>query len=203
MTRRSNTWFYSVHGTLYSARGECHCPDKSLPCSARSDRTSRCDALLSGLAKSAARVRSCAEHAPAADAAARPQDRGDFGRQIQQECCLDLTVRRGYAQTVRALPFLLLTYHPRFDTRYNNCYTMAMKTAISLPDPLFEAAEQFAHEQGWSRSELYVRALQAFLQAHRYHGIKDALDQIYSLEQSSLDPALSAAQEHILPRDEW
>jgi metal-responsive CopG/Arc/MetJ family transcriptional regulator len=78
-----------------------------------------------------------------------------------------------------------------------------MKTAISLPDPLFEAAEQFAHEQGWSRSELYARALQAYLQAHRYHGITDALDQIYATEPSSLEPAITAAQARILPRDEW
>lgn len=78
-----------------------------------------------------------------------------------------------------------------------------MKTAISLPDPLFEAAEQFAHEQGWSRSELYVRALQAYLQAHRYHGITDALDQVYSTESSTLDPAVIAAQARILPKDEW
>lgn len=78
-----------------------------------------------------------------------------------------------------------------------------MKTAISLPDPLFEAAEQFAHEQGWSRSELYARALQAYLQAHRYHGITDALDQIYATEASALDPALAAAQARSLSIDEW
>jgi metal-responsive CopG/Arc/MetJ family transcriptional regulator len=78
-----------------------------------------------------------------------------------------------------------------------------MKTAISLPDPLFEAAEQFAHEQGWSRSELYARALQSYLQAHRYDGITDALDQIYSTVSSRLDPAIAAAQARILPQDEW
>jgi metal-responsive CopG/Arc/MetJ family transcriptional regulator len=78
-----------------------------------------------------------------------------------------------------------------------------MKTAISLPDALFEAAEQFAHEQGWSRSELYARALQAYLQAHRYDGITHALDQIYGAEPSSLDPAIMAAQARILSQDEW
>ena len=89
------------------------------------------------------------------------------------------------------------------DSRYNYCYTRAMKTAISLPDPLFEAAEQFAHEQGWSRSELYARALQAYLQAHRYHGITDALNHIYAGESSTLDPAIAAAQARSLPPDEW
>jgi hypothetical protein len=100
--------------------------------------------------------------------------------------------------------FLLLSQsHISLDRWYNFCYTEAMKTAISLPDPLFQAAEQFAQEQGWSRSELYVRALQAYLQAHRYHGITDALDQIYSTETSNLDPAVTAAQARILPQDKW
>jgi hypothetical protein len=35
-----------------------------------------------------------------------------------------------------------------------------MKTAISIPDPLFAAAEQFAHDNGLSRSELFARAVQ-------------------------------------------
>ena len=78
-----------------------------------------------------------------------------------------------------------------------------MKTAISLPDPLFQAAEEFAHEQGWSRSELYARALQAYLQAHRYHGVTDTLNQIYATEPSLLDPAVAAAQARVLPSDEW
>jgi len=78
-----------------------------------------------------------------------------------------------------------------------------MKTAISLPDPLFQAAEQFAQEQGLSRSELYARAIQLYLQTHRYHGITDALNQVYEAESSTLDPAIAAAQAHILPRDDW
>lgn len=89
------------------------------------------------------------------------------------------------------------------DKWYNYCYTTAMKTAISLPDPLFQAAEQFAHEQGLSRSELFARALQAYLQAHRYHGITDALNQIYAEESSALDPAVAAAQARSLANDEW
>jgi len=33
-----------------------------------------------------------------------------------------------------------------------------MKTAISMPDPLFEQAGNFAQEYGLSRSELYAKA---------------------------------------------
>jgi metal-responsive CopG/Arc/MetJ family transcriptional regulator len=78
-----------------------------------------------------------------------------------------------------------------------------MKTAISIPDPLFEAAEQFAHEQGLSRSELYAHAIHLYLQTHRYDGITDALNQVYIEEASQLDPSLVAAQARIMPKDEW
>lgn len=78
-----------------------------------------------------------------------------------------------------------------------------MKTAISLPDPLFEAAEQFAQENGLSRSELFARAVQLYLQTYRYHGITDALNQIYTDEPSTLDPALAAAQTRALPKEDW
>lgn len=78
-----------------------------------------------------------------------------------------------------------------------------MKTAISIPDPLFQAAEQFSQEQGLSRSELYARAIRLYLQTHRYDGITDALNQVYAEETSTLDPALTAAQVHVMSKDEW
>lgn len=63
-----------------------------------------------------------------------------------------------------------------------------MKTAISIPDPLFEAAEQFAKRMGLSRSELYAVALQEYLQAHKREQITKQLDAVYVDEDSSLDP---------------
>jgi metal-responsive CopG/Arc/MetJ family transcriptional regulator len=78
-----------------------------------------------------------------------------------------------------------------------------MKTAISLPDPLFHEAEQFAQARGLSRSELYARALELYLQAHRQQGITEALNQLYSDEPSTLDPALRAAQAAMLPKEDW
>jgi hypothetical protein len=34
-----------------------------------------------------------------------------------------------------------------------------MKTAISIPDAIFEQAEELAQKQGLSRSELYTKAI--------------------------------------------
>ena len=42
-----------------------------------------------------------------------------------------------------------------------------MKTAISIPDAIFETADQLAARLGVSRSELYVTAIRDFLKRHR------------------------------------
>ena len=80
-----------------------------------------------------------------------------------------------------------------------------MKTAISIPDPLFGAAERLAKRLGLSRSELFQRALQAFLQEHNDDGVTEALDKIYgpTSEDGSLDPLLEQLQLASLPKDEW
>jgi metal-responsive CopG/Arc/MetJ family transcriptional regulator len=86
---------------------------------------------------------------------------------------------------------------------YNWSYTLSMKTAISIPDELFESAERFAQRQGMSRSELYAMALRHYLQEHRSEGITERLDEIYSTEAEALDPAIIRLQAQSLPKDTW
>ena len=76
-----------------------------------------------------------------------------------------------------------------------------MKTAISLPDALFQEAERFAHHHGLSRSELYVSALQSYLKTRAATTITDALNAVYSSEESTLDPGLAYAQTQALTKD--
>lgn len=90
-----------------------------------------------------------------------------------------------------------------FATEYNQGYTQTMKTAISIPEPLFDAAERAAERLGVSRSRLYARAVEAYLKAHRAKGVKEALDAVYASETSNLDPALAMMQEASLWREEW
>jgi metal-responsive CopG/Arc/MetJ family transcriptional regulator len=78
-----------------------------------------------------------------------------------------------------------------------------MKTAISIPDELFESAEQFAQRRGVSRSELYATALRQYLQTHRSEAITEQLNALYESEPSTLDPALTQAQTHSLDKNEW
>jgi metal-responsive CopG/Arc/MetJ family transcriptional regulator len=80
-----------------------------------------------------------------------------------------------------------------------------MKTAISIPDPLFEAAERLARRLGKSRSQLYAEALQTFLDQRRDQSITERLNEIYDAEPelAELDPVLKEMQYRSLPKEEW
>ena len=79
-----------------------------------------------------------------------------------------------------------------------------MKTAISLPDELFKAAERVARRLGLSRSELYQRALAKYLESHNNTVITAELDQIYGSEEAGrLDPVLDHLQRVSLVREDW
>lgn len=78
-----------------------------------------------------------------------------------------------------------------------------MKTAISMPDSLFEAAEHLAQKLGLSRSELYARALQRYLDEHDDSTVTAALDSLYGEEDSSIDPLLARLQSASLLAEKW
>lgn len=78
-----------------------------------------------------------------------------------------------------------------------------MKTAISLPDPVFEEAEILAKRLGMSRSELYATAVAQFVATHREEDITDALNEVYAGNDSAVDPVLNQLQWLALPNEEW
>ncbi len=78
-----------------------------------------------------------------------------------------------------------------------------MKTAISIPDPLFEAAERLAKRLRISRSQLYQRAVADYLRQHEQQGITEKLDALYETESSRLDPILDALQGASLVKEDW
>jgi predicted transcriptional regulator len=78
-----------------------------------------------------------------------------------------------------------------------------MKTAISISDPIFEAAEQLARQLGISRSEFYTTAIATFIKVHRAEHITEQLNQLYAAEDSSLDKVVEQLQAISLPREEW
>jgi hypothetical protein len=88
---------------------------------------------------------------------------------------------------------------------YNFGYTARMKTAISIPDAVFEEAERLAKRRGWSRSELYSNAVAEYVKGERFLGVRDRLDAVYGeqSEESALDPLLERAQFASLSKEEW
>ncbi len=78
-----------------------------------------------------------------------------------------------------------------------------MKTAISIPDPVFLAAENMAHNLGISRSELFSVAVSEYMDNHKYENVTDTLNEIYRENDSSLDEEISAMQLQSIAKDEW
>lgn len=78
-----------------------------------------------------------------------------------------------------------------------------MKTAISLPDDVFRAAERIAKRKGLSRSEFYARAIRALVTEEDEASITEQLNKVYGHSDSSLDPVLAKLQSISLDREEW
>ena len=78
-----------------------------------------------------------------------------------------------------------------------------MKTAISIPDTVFDLAEKLAHRLGVSRSQLYTTAVSKYIQAHQNDNVTEKLNKIYAKESSYLDPVSQALQYSTLEKDEW
>jgi metal-responsive CopG/Arc/MetJ family transcriptional regulator len=78
-----------------------------------------------------------------------------------------------------------------------------MKTAISIPNSIFEAAEKLAQQFGISRSQLYANAVAEYLRDHQNDGVTEKLNEIYEKESSELDPVCHAFQFSSIQKDEW
>jgi hypothetical protein len=78
-----------------------------------------------------------------------------------------------------------------------------MKTAISVPDDVFQAGERLAHRLRLSRSGLYAKALGEFLARHDDDEITRRLNEVYAHESSAIDPAISRIAARSLPKESW
>ncbi|MBS1859829.1 MAG: hypothetical protein JST11_30950 [Acidobacteria bacterium] len=78
-----------------------------------------------------------------------------------------------------------------------------MKTAVSLPDELFRAAEATAHRLRVSRSELYAKAIAEYLKQQQDDAITERLNAVYSRCPAKLDSGLHVAQLKSLEKDAW
>jgi predicted DNA-binding protein len=84
------------------------------------------------------------------------------------------------------------------------CYTYSVKTAISLPDKLFYKADQLAKQQGISRSELYKKALEDYVEKqYSKEAIIENLNRVYGEDPGELDPAFRAVVRRMFENNEW
>jgi len=77
-----------------------------------------------------------------------------------------------------------------------------MKTAISIPDELFEEADALARRMNKSRSELYSRAVREYLARHSPDRITEALDVLCAEGDLDTEFAIEAGR-RMLERTEW
>jgi metal-responsive CopG/Arc/MetJ family transcriptional regulator len=78
-----------------------------------------------------------------------------------------------------------------------------MKTAISLPDDLFRAAERLARRGRKSRSQLYAEALAEYLARHAPDEVTEAMNRVADELDTRADAFVAAAARGTLEQTEW
>ena len=78
-----------------------------------------------------------------------------------------------------------------------------MKTAISIPDDVFEEAERLADRLQTSRSQLYTRALAEFVARHDEDRVQAAMNAVVDEVGPASDDFVRAAARQTLRRVEW
>ncbi len=80
-----------------------------------------------------------------------------------------------------------------------------MKTAVSIPDPVFRNAEALASRLGVSRSQLYAQALAALVELHREDLVTERLNAVYGGEagNAGLDAESAALQRASVEGGRW
>jgi metal-responsive CopG/Arc/MetJ family transcriptional regulator len=78
-----------------------------------------------------------------------------------------------------------------------------MKTAVSIPDDVFDKVERLARRAGRSRSEVFSAALREYVARHAPDEVTDAINQVCSRIGNQEDPFVETAARRILEKAEW
>jgi metal-responsive CopG/Arc/MetJ family transcriptional regulator len=82
-----------------------------------------------------------------------------------------------------------------------------MKTAVSIPDDVFEGAERLAKRAKKSRSQLYSDALREYVARHSPDEVTDAMnrvcEELRKTDSLAVDPFLTEAARQIFEKNEW
>jgi len=78
-----------------------------------------------------------------------------------------------------------------------------MKTAVSVPDDVFEKAERLARRTKKSRSQLFSDALREYVAKHSPDEVTDAMNRVMVGIAEGTDEFVSSASRRVLERTEW
>jgi len=80
-----------------------------------------------------------------------------------------------------------------------------MKTAVSVPDDVFEQTPRFDRSNGRSRSEVYSAALREYVARHAPDEVTESLDRVVTElgPDGGRDPFIAAAGVRTLDASEW
>jgi len=78
-----------------------------------------------------------------------------------------------------------------------------MKTAVSIPDDVFEKVERLARRSKRSRSEVFSAALREYVARHAPDEVTDAINRAVDEIEDQKDEFVAAAGRRILKRTEW
>ena len=96
-----------------------------------------------------------------------------------------------------------MTLFGGFDGLSRAGYTLGMKTAVSIPDDVFQKAERLARRMKKSQSELFSNALAEYVARHAPDHVTEAMDQVCAEIRVEPDAFVSAASRRVLERIEW
>ena len=82
-------------------------------------------------------------------------------------------------------------------------YTPGMKTAVSIPDDVFEKVERLARRAKRSRSEVFSAALREYVERHSPDEVTDAINRVCDQVGDQSDEFVTTAARRILEKTEW
>jgi hypothetical protein len=78
-----------------------------------------------------------------------------------------------------------------------------MKTAISVPEEIFQLSEKLAKKLNISRSKVFAMGIAKLDQEFQSDDTTARLNEYYSKEKAEIDPVILRMATLSLPKDEW
>jgi len=78
-----------------------------------------------------------------------------------------------------------------------------MRTAVSIPDDVFEKVERLARRAGRSRSEVFSAALREYVARHVPDEVTEAMNRVCEQVGDQNDAFVAAAARRILGNAQW